>query len=287
MQFVQSKLLGIGEFLTPVLKASKFQETGVLTPEEFVAAGDFLVFKCSTWAWESGEDSKRRSYLPPDKQYLVTRNVPCFKRAKNMEYVDEERTFEDEDDEGGWIETHTAAGASDGAHGDELVEITAALGKAAVSSGPTTAAPPPKKNASTPATTDCDSSDDDVPDMDDYEEENLEEEDAGALPAKTEASEGVDNILKSRTYDLHITYDKYYQTPRLWLSGYDEQRKPLSVEATYEDLSQDHAKKTVTIESHPHLSLSLPSIHPCRHSNVMKKIIQNVGLSGGELGVHM
>ena len=29
-------------------------------------------------------------------------------------------------------------------------------------------------------------------------------------------------ILQTRTYDLHITYDKYYQTPRLWLSGYNE-----------------------------------------------------------------
>ena len=30
------------------------------------------------------------------------------------------------------------------------------------------------------------------------------------------------NILRTRTYDLNITYDKYYQTPRLWLYGYDE-----------------------------------------------------------------
>lgn len=29
-------------------------------------------------------------------------------------------------------------------------------------------------------------------------------------------------IIHTRTYDLHITYDKYYQTPRLWLTGYDE-----------------------------------------------------------------
>lgn len=29
-------------------------------------------------------------------------------------------------------------------------------------------------------------------------------------------------ILKTRTYDLHITYDKYYQTPRLFFTGYDE-----------------------------------------------------------------
>lgn len=31
-----------------------------------------------------------------------------------------------------------------------------------------------------------------------------------------------DDIVRTRTYDLHITYDKYYQTPRLWLIGYDE-----------------------------------------------------------------
>lgn len=32
----------------------------------------------------------------------------------------------------------------------------------------------------------------------------------------------VDDILRTRTYDLHITYDKFYQTPRLWLYGYNE-----------------------------------------------------------------
>ena len=29
-------------------------------------------------------------------------------------------------------------------------------------------------------------------------------------------------ILQTRTYDMYITYDKYYQTPRLWLFGYNE-----------------------------------------------------------------
>ena len=36
------------------------------------------------------------------------------------------------------------------------------------------------------------------------------------------ASGGDSGIIQTRTYDLHISYDKYYQTPRLWLSGYDE-----------------------------------------------------------------
>lgn len=32
------------------------------------------------------------------------------------------------------------------------------------------------------------------------------------------------NIVKSRSYDLYITYDAYYRTPRFWLYGYDEVR---------------------------------------------------------------
>lgn len=31
-----------------------------------------------------------------------------------------------------------------------------------------------------------------------------------------------DSVVHTRTYDLHITYDKYYQTPRLWVVGYNE-----------------------------------------------------------------
>ena len=72
-------------------------------------------------------------------------------------------------------------------------------------------------------------------------------------------------IVSTRTYDLNITYDKYYQTPRLWLSGYDEKRQPLSVDQMYEDFSQDHAKRTVTMEAHPHIpGPPMASVHPCK-----------------------
>lgn len=40
-----------------------------------------------------------------------------------------------------------------------------------------------------------------------------------AAPSGAEADGG---IIQTRTYDLNITYDKFYQTPRLWLCGYDE-----------------------------------------------------------------
>ena len=48
------------------------------------------------------------------------------------------------------------------------------------------------------------------------------------------ASSGDSGILQTRTYDLNITYDKYYQTPRLWLYGYDEVGFSLSFQESTE-----------------------------------------------------
>lgn len=95
---------------------------------------------------------------------------------------------------------------------------------------------------------------------------------------ETANNEAGDSIVHTRTYDLYICYNKYYQTPHLFLIGFDEHRKMLSMEQMFEDVSQDNAKKTVTMESHPHLGLSLLAVHPCRHSDLMKKFIQIVSL---------
>lgn len=44
-----------------------------------------------------------------------------------------------------------------------------------------------------------------------------------------------------------------------------QNHKPLTVEQMYDDVSQDHAKKTVTMESHPHIpGPPMASVHPCR-----------------------
>jgi ubiquitin-like-conjugating enzyme ATG3 len=50
-----------------LLKDSKFLEQGVLTPEEFVLAGEHLTHKCNTWKWESGKDKLQNKSLPADK----------------------------------------------------------------------------------------------------------------------------------------------------------------------------------------------------------------------------
>lgn len=102
---------------TPVSNTSTFRKTGQITPEEFLAAGDYLVFKFPTWSWADADPpSKRASYLPPGKQFLVTRNVPCHRRLDADFAGDaghEEALVHDGDDfrgaaggdEDGWLRT--------------------------------------------------------------------------------------------------------------------------------------------------------------------------------------
>ncbi|KAH8060852.1 hypothetical protein JL720_13520 [Aureococcus anophagefferens] len=206
MASLLSRAKELREQAWPTLKTSAFLERGVLTPEEFVAAGDELVFKCPTWTWSGGDAAKRKAYLPAEKQFLVTNNVPCAQRAAAIE-------------------------------GATLRELTIASELAAA------------------RTT------------------TLRGERHRGRGRRDGAS---DNILRTRTYDLSITYDKYWQTPRMWLFGYDEASAPLTQPQIFEDILSDYAKRTVTFERHPHLDHPHASIHPCKHPNAMKKIIDNV-----------
>ncbi|KAH7108030.1 autophagocytosis associated protein [Auriculariales sp. MPI-PUGE-AT-0066] len=285
---MQSQFWAVRDYLSPVLRESKFKETGCITPEEFVAAGDFLVYKFPVWSWEKGEAVRTRDFLPADKQYLVHRGVPCLRRASSLAYTDAQEDSErmlsldggNKDDD--WVETHAGRPAHDakepqaiddipdldGPSADDMADAVAGISLG----GDNVAGNPPVG---------------DIPDMDDIpdmEEADLEGEDDAAAVAPTAAAKSSAtttdanrNILSVRTYDVMITYDKYYQTPRVWLLGYDEKGTPLTHKQVFEDVSADHAQKTVTIESFPHsAALNCASVHPCKHASVMKKVIERM-----------
>jgi ubiquitin-like-conjugating enzyme ATG3 len=243
---MQSLLHSVGEYLTPALKDSKFRETGRLTPEEFVLAGDFLVFKCPTWQWGMGETSRRRSILPKEKQFLVTRNVPCIKTAQEAitDFNEEYR------DDFTWVSAALTEGDDGGSTG--VVEM-----------------PPPLEDTMEELHITGNGDDEDIPDL-----ESFDNPDNVINPVDPSEFVPTDNIVRTRTYDLYITYDKYYQTPRLWLAGYDENSNPLPPTKIFDDISREHAHKTVTIETHPHLDTPMASIHPCRHAHVMRRIVE-------------
>lgn len=291
---MQSLFHGVREYLTPVLTESSFEDKGLLTPEEFVKAGDLLVYKCPTWRWESGEPSLRRSYLPADKQFLVTRNVPCRRRVTSLDQsYQTEEAVEGEDE---WVAASSYANNEGGAGADAVTDLSDEMGDISLSDKPKKqqsqaggilgaivdehfvdggAAPSASGAAAEP----------ELRDLSSYEEEdNLVEDDEAALgPAAgsylvaSEPDDADDAILRTRTYDLSITYDKYYQTPRVWLFSYDRRNAPLSGDQMFEDIMQDYANRTVTMEPHPHRSsLVHASIHPCQHGAVMKRIIANL-----------
>lgn len=266
----------------PLLKDSKFKETGVLTAEEFVLAGEFLVHHCPTWRWETGEETKVKDWLPKDKQFLATRNVPCYQRLKQMQFTDENEVVIDEDDpEGGWVDTH------------HNIDTTAAKITDSMDDMNLDAQDKPRLMSSeSPVVEDDESSEGEMTD-DDEDGPAVEDNDpAEARPtgATSAADKQADtNTVNMRSYDLYITYDRYYQTPRMWLFGYNETRQPLSLEETYEDISSDHVKKTVTQENHPHLTgPGMLSIHPCKHAEVIKRIVEQTAQGGkNEVEVHM
>lgn len=75
-----STLSSLREYLSAPSHTSTFTSTGQITPEEFVDAGDYLVYKFPTWCWQPAAPGKGVNYLPEDKQFLKLRHAPCHSR---------------------------------------------------------------------------------------------------------------------------------------------------------------------------------------------------------------
>jgi len=286
------------EYVTPINEKSEFKEKGVLTPEEFLTAGCQLVYKCPTWSWEGGDAKKRKPYFPDNQQYLISRNLPCLQRVAAL--MSTANNNEHEVEGGDWLNMDDAANS---AKGDEAMPEIADIDLDAVADE---SQPEPEQKVSaqiqsqtaaqTQSQTVPDDDDDDdfehIPDIDDFDDgDNVVSASAVSGPAKEASAEekvsesGGGQIVRTRTYDVSITYDKYYRVPRVWLRGYDENGSPLSSSAIFEDISADHAHKTVTVEPHSHSGVVCASIHPCRHSEVMKRFMGKMEESGKVMSI--
>lgn len=124
-------------------------------------------------------------------------------------------------------------------------------------------------------------SDEEYVDMSEFADDNLAQAEAadvaGATGAEVEsaATGTAVQLLSTRMYTVSVCYDNYYQTPRMYFTGFSEEGAPLTPQQMQEDVMQDYVHKTVTMESHPHLSSAVPhiSVHPCRHASTMQRLL--------------
>lgn len=233
-----NEIHNLGDKLLPTLKGSGFQN-GMLTPEEFVAAGDNLVALYGSWKWCGAMKSDgRKSFLPDDKQYLITIQVPCEKRANDMSNV--ELT---DDGEWGKVKYENEYG-NKSYNSIEDLEVEMVKLK----------------------------SNDQKVVEDEYGFEDLEDnEDLAAVQGG--------NLVMCRRYTIYITYDNYYRTPRVWLSGISEYGFPLNHHEIFEDIVEEYRNRTVTLETFPYSKQSMVSIHPCKHAETMKSFIGRTNIT--------
>ena len=239
-------------YISPTLKQSKFYTEGILTPEEFILSGDYLVEKCPTWKWCSAKENLYNSALPKDKQYLVT-TVKSDSRAGDFLKNNEITEVQLEDD---WVE--------------ENVKISNKEEQ-------------PKKEITLNDNLNLDNPENfkDQNKIEKKENEVKERDDFEIIDNDT------DENTKMRTYDVSVTYDFYYCVPRMWLVGYDYKGRPLTANEMKEDVMPEYRNKTVTIEPQTCTGIKNISVHPCRHSQLIKKMINDFQSSGRKMEIHM
>ena len=247
------------EYLTPISHKSSFLTTGQITPEEFVQAGDYLVHMFPTWKWngvESLDNVSCRDFLPPEKQFLVSRKVPCSLRAND--FFDLQVDFDDTFDEDDFQslrndDTSNISKRKDQALNSYLLEKEQHI--------------------------DVDDIDELVENMEIKEDtENIDDEFLIQDEDEDEIIIKVDP--NKRYYDLYITYSTSYRVPKMYIVGFNVEGNPLTSKEMFEDITTEYRDKTVTIEKLPFFknSVTSVSIHPCKHANVMRVLLEKVRL---------
>ncbi|EEA05657.1 autophagocytosis associated protein, putative [Cryptosporidium muris RN66] len=190
---------------TPISQDSRFNSDGLISPSEFVDAGDYTTLQFPKWKWRSAEKGFEVPWLPKNKQYLYIQDIASRKRIKDIETTYNCNEYKE------WTIAHEIN--SDNFHNTN------------------------------------------------YTDTNIQNN-----------SVDIELMSRLRTYDISITYDKYFQIPRMWLYGYNQDGIPLDPKEIVQDIMSEYTEKTITIDPHPCTGISCISIHPCKHSDIFKKI---------------
>ena len=243
--------------IKPTMKESKFYEEGKLTPEEYVAAGDYLVKKCPTWKWCSAKKEYYNKSLPEDKQYLSKMRASDYLKSNNTK----EKIIE-----GDWVDA-------------DLENKPKTENKKAVDIDLDALEEKGKKKVEV-----AEGKNDDDDFVIEGEEEPKQEEKKDEKKADDfEIVDEDDCKEKDQAGVLKTRF--YYCVPRMWLMGYNEKGIPLTDEEMKEDIMPEYRNKTCTIEPQTFTGIRNISVHPCRHSLLLKKMIKDFQNSGKKLEV--
>jgi len=271
----------------------------------------------------AGDTKHQKSYLPEDKQFLVTSHAASSRRVSALKSAVRVGTVGSSDIEvEGWVapELDFAAGtaaaeaesyatlvtSAPGGLASHVREeeytsrrsdracspVGSALATADAAVGASTEQTPPAAAHAAVLQDDSDS-DEEYVDMSEFADSNLVKAEAAdaagttAAEAEAAATGTAVHLLSTRMYTVSVCYDNYYQTPRIYFTGFSEEGGPLTPEQMQEDVMQDYVHKTVTMESHPHLASSVPhiSVHPCRHAATMQRLLGGLLQEAAAAGV--
>ena len=228
-------------------KTSQFYEKGILTPYEFMEAGDRLIMANPIWSWQkAGSPALEEKTLAPEKQFLAAQIISQKRLSDTGPQVGEMTTGKD-----GWTSIDVLM--------NDMKELKF---------DDETDAPKPEENKVVYLDDAFDSDEDIAPNA--KQNQKIETKSAPVNPNK-------------RIYNVNITYDRHYLTPRFWLSGVDYQNKPLTKDQIFEEVMGEYKDKTVTFDKHPHLDTYMANIHPCRHAEVIKTLVNQAKSNGKEI----
>jgi ubiquitin-like-conjugating enzyme ATG3 len=229
------------EKVIPDLTNNKFTQTGMLTKDEFKVACNHLMKIDSTWEWNVTDIC------------LQKRNILCHVMKIEEDYnASETNEFdmsiydftEDDIDNTDTTITNTSGvinTTSETISKTKTIEIE-------------------MEDAN-----DSDSDDDGLAEL---EDNTLISSDEATIQTSQQAVDSAGHY-----YDVYITYDQYYRTPRIWFIGKKVDGTLLSSEDTYTDFMAEYLKVSLTMELNPVLHMQCVSVHPCKHAYAMQRMI--------------